>query len=110
MLLILLLLLILPPPPTITVTTTQLLGKHRSNNFKLHSKEVDEDIENFLSEPLQLSPSIQELKIGELLEEIKHLNNNEAPGYDPITAPVLKQLPIRGERFLLAIFNAILLL
>lgn len=68
----------------------------------------DIEIYNSLDSPLQLTPPPLPFSPGSVLNLINTLPNKKAPGYDLITAEVLKQLPRKGVVFLTYIYNSIL--
>ncbi|CAH2100510.1 unnamed protein product [Euphydryas editha] len=74
------------------------------NPSKANSKELTD----FLDQPYQLDLPIERIKKSEVIETIKNLKQNKAPGYDLITAKVLRELPEIAIRFLMHLFNCIL--
>lgn len=89
---------------------TEVFAEHLSSTFKPNPREAnsnEENIINYLSSPLQLSPPPKYVHVSEVANEIKYLNCRKAPGYDLITATVLKRLPKKGKVAITQIFNAI---
>jgi hypothetical protein len=63
----------------------------------------------FLETPYQLEPPIDRLKRAEVQEVINSLNPKKLSGYDLITGKILKELPTIGIKYLIQLFNAVLL-
>jgi hypothetical protein len=70
----------------------------------------EEAILQFLETPYQLEPPIPHLTRTDIQTAINHLNPKKSPGYDLITGKIIKELPIMGTKYLLQLFNVILLL
>ncbi|KAL1139752.1 hypothetical protein AAG570_006729, partial [Ranatra chinensis] len=70
----------------------------------VHTSQVYE----FLDSPLPLSLPPRSFTPSEVSFIISRLPNRKSPGYDLITAPILKHLPRRALVFLTYIFNAVL--
>lgn len=68
----------------------------------------ERDILDFVNSTCQMDMPIKFVKTNEIFEEICNLNSKKAPGYDEITALMLKHLPKKGIILLTYIFNAIL--
>ena len=62
----------------------------------------------FLESSGQLDFPITAFSINEVKTVISKLNAKKAPGYDLITAKILKELPITGLKFITQLFNAVL--
>ena len=76
--------------------------------FASHNEQEDEIIIAFLESPDQLDFPITAFSINEVKTVISTLNAKKAPGYDLITAKILKELPITGLKFITQLFNAVL--
>jgi len=78
--------------------------------FPTKSPEGKEDyIYKFLESPLQMDLPIKSLTLQEIKAEIKHnLSSKKAPGYDLLTGKIIKELPEKGKKMLLFIFNGVL--
>lgn len=73
------------------------------------NKKTPEYINQFLLETHQLDLPIKKFSKTEVKKCINGLKLNKAPGYDLITAKVLKELPHEGIDFLTFVFNACLI-
>jgi hypothetical protein len=71
---------------------------------------AEKTIIQFLETSYQLEPPIPFLIRIDIQTAIHYLNPKKSPGYDLITAQILKELPIIGTKYLIQLFNAILLL
>ena len=90
----------------------------KATTFADHLKQVfsplpningnQEEIINFLDVPCQMAPPIKPFTPGETQREIENLNEHKAPGYELITATILKQLPRKAIVLLTIIFNAMI--
>jgi hypothetical protein len=90
---------------------SEAFARHFSGVFKPNEGIVnnEEEIQEFLDSPLQLEFPVQKFSINEVSSVIaKGLSPNKTPGYDSITAKILKELPRKGVLFLTYLFNAIL--
>lgn len=72
------------------------------------NNDEEKAITDYLDSPLQMSLPIKYFTPGEVREEIKFLNDKKSPGYDLITAKVLKELPKKTTVIVTEIFNAVL--
>lgn len=90
------------------IEKAEVFAQHLAEVFTPHNVEPNEEIEEYLDAPLQLSPPIRAFSPGEIKKEIKLLNNRKAPGFDLITAKILKELPRKGITMLTILFNSIL--
>lgn len=86
----------------------EAFADHLAEVFQPNSNEIDQDIEEELQSPLQMSLPIRKITANEIEKEIKKMKNKKAPGQDLITTNILKQLPGHGIRFLQVLFNGIL--
>jgi hypothetical protein len=59
--------------------------------------------------PYHLKPPINRLKRAEVHEVINSLNHKKSSGYDLINGNFFKELPIIGIKYLIQLFNAVLL-
>jgi hypothetical protein len=84
-------------------------AKHLEKVFKPHaSVSNDDDIYDSLNTPYQLELPLEKFKVNRITHLINtKLNPRKSPGYDLITARILKALPTSALR-LLAIYNAVL--
>jgi hypothetical protein len=84
-------------------------AKHLETVFQPHSSVSNDDIYDFLNTPYQLELPLDKFKVNQITHLINtKLNSRKSPGYDLITARILKELPISALRFLTAIYNAAL--
>lgn len=70
--------------------------------------EEEQTIYHTLAEPLEAQPSLKPVKVKQVITVVKSLNSHKAPGYDLLTAGLLKQLPEKGFKLITYIFNAVL--
>jgi hypothetical protein len=75
--------------------------------FTPHDNTQDPEVEREIATHTQPPENLQAFILRELKNEIKNLNPHRAPGIDPITAQMLKELPHEGYLNLLYILNAI---
>lgn len=68
----------------------------------------EEEIQDFLDSPEQLSLLMKNISINEIKETIKQLHSKKSPGHDLITGKILKELPDITIRLISFIFNAII--
>ena len=66
------------------------------------------DIQQYINECNQMEIPIRKVKFHEILCIINNLKSKKAPGYDLITAKLLKKLPMEAINFMMHIFNACL--
>lgn len=85
---------------------------HFENIFKpfpvVNSNMEEEVFTSFLESPFQMDLPIKQFSITEIKNEIRVMNPKKSPGYDLISANVLKQLSDPPLRLVTQIFNAIL--
>lgn len=86
---------------------------HLESVFTPHSREITIEEENLILDiinaPHQMSLPITKFKVKEVRREVAtNLNPKKAPGYDLITAEILKQLPDVAIKLITIIFNAVL--
>lgn len=91
----------------------EVFAAHFEKIFQPHEINEDnigsEEVKDYLESPFQLSPPIKYFTPAEVKFTIhKELKTNKSPGYDLITAEVLKQLPRKGIVLLTSIFNSVL--
>ena len=67
-----------------------------------------QEVSTLLQQCNQLEPPISTFSKGEIKSTINAFNSKKAPGYDLITAKILKELPDEGFSFLTLLYNAIL--
>jgi hypothetical protein len=85
-----------------------MFASHLTEVFKTEPDDEDEEMEDSLNTPCQMSLPIKALSSKEVKEEINRLIPRKAPGYDLITGQTLKALPKKAIVLLCTIFNAIL--
>jgi hypothetical protein len=68
----------------------------------------DSEIEKVLEIPCHMSLPIKPLSPREVVQEIKNINQYKAPGYDPITGKIIRQLPRKALVLLTTIYNSML--
>lgn len=68
----------------------------------------DEEILDYLNAPYQLSTPLESFTTSEIRKEIELLNTHKAPGYDLITAEILKHLPKKAVELIRKIFDGML--
>ena len=74
----------------------------------LNRDEPDNEVNQYLEEPLQLSLPIKLTTPKEVSKVISKLHQKKAPGYDLITSKLLRMLPKKGLVFLTILYNAIM--
>lgn len=79
-----------------------------TSNPNEEGREVMNRVSELLSQALTLDLPIKKFFENEIRTAIKNLDLRKAPGYDLITAKILKKLPEEGVFFLVQLFNAIL--
>lgn len=77
-------------------------------NDDLGTDAIDQEVRTFLKSDLQLSPPISCCTPAEVRRIIQGLESKKAPGFDLITAEVLRQLPRKAILLITALFNGIL--
>ena len=85
------------------VFTTHLAGV-----FKAEQGYIDDDVEDFITAPCQMSLPIRALNPAEVKAELTRLNSRKVPGYDLISGLVLKRLPRITIVLLTVIINRML--
>lgn len=83
----------------------ELFAEHLADIFQPHSIASDIDVDNITN---NYENSIPLIRRNELINEIKSLKVKKAPGFDLITAQVLKNLPKKAIKFLQLLLNAAL--
>ncbi|KAL4085079.1 hypothetical protein QTP88_027371 [Uroleucon formosanum] len=110
------------PPPTLRndddtwalsdQDKSNIFMNHLENTFQPHynilSPSKIQEVESSLNSPLQMSPPPRAFSPGEVHFNIKKLSGKKSPGFDLITAEVIKNLPKKSILFLTQIFNAML--
>lgn len=90
----------------------QTFAEHLAGVFRPWSEnsqeQIDTSIEEFMLAPHQLCLPMKPFSYGEIKDVIKCMNPKKSPGFDLMTAKVLRELPPRGISFLRIIFNAML--
>lgn len=88
-----------------------LFANHLSKVFEPFPRTISKNEESCITELVDDSVSERTLpnpiKISEVTNVISKLNIKKAPGYDLITAKLLKELPISAIRYITYIFNAV---
>jgi hypothetical protein len=85
----------------------ELFAAHLSVVFTPHENIQDPEVESDIATHTQPTENLQALILREIKNKIKNLNPHRAPGFDLITAQMLKELPHEGYLNLLYILNAI---
>lgn len=87
-----------------------VFAEYLANVFTPPQNNNNEDTEvlTYLNAPCQLSQPIEPFSPSEVRKAITRLNSHKAPGYDLITAEVLKNLPKKSIVLLTAIYNSML--
>jgi hypothetical protein len=85
-----------------------LFAEHLSEVFSPHNNDQDQEVEQDLATPIQSQERLKVYTLKEIKDEIKMLNHKKAPGFNLITARMLKELPKEGLVNLMYIFSAIL--
>lgn len=89
----------------------ELFANFLKESFKPNEPDIvhpEQEIDEFLNSDHQMSLPLKLTKPTEVKKFIFKLKNKKAPGFDLITAEVLKQLPRKGVVLLTIIFNAVL--
>lgn len=81
----------------------ELFAEHLSNIFQPNLGPSDIDVDSI---PNLYENSIPLVRRKELLNYIKRLKTKKAPGFDLITAQVLKNMPKKGIKLIQLLFNA----
>lgn len=94
------------------IEKADLFSEHLSNVFKPNDTAQDqgfrESVNEELNSPMPLSLPPKTFSVKQVLDAIKKLPLRKSPGYDLITAEVLRELPYEGILLLTEIYNAIL--
>lgn len=69
---------------------------------------TEEEIDEYLNSDLQLSPPIKSFSPPEIWKTVRALDLHKAPGFDLITAEVLRELPKKAIVYLTSLFNGML--
>ena len=89
----------------------ELFADHLQEVFSPNNAADDDTptfITQFLEEPHQLEQPIKKFSKHEVLITILNLKDRKAPGYDCVTAEILKKLPKEGIIYITHLFNAAL--
>jgi hypothetical protein len=86
----------------------ELLAEHLSKVFSPHNNDQDQEVEQDRATHIQSQEHLKSFVLKAIKDEIKMLNQKKAPGFDLITARMLKELPKAGLVNLMYIFSAIL--
>lgn len=73
-----------------------------------NSAHSEDDIDDVINSDQQMSLPLQLVKPREVWKHITQLKQKKAPGFDLITAEILKQLPKKGIVLVTIIFNSVL--
>ncbi|KAJ8735272.1 hypothetical protein PYW07_006892 [Mythimna separata] len=88
----------------------ELFANHLSEAFTPNvstMEDFEKEVDNIIQSDQQLSAPIKLVTPKEVARTIQHLQNKKAPGFDLITAEVLKRLPKKVIVFLTMLFNSI---
>lgn len=91
----------------------ELYATHLYEVFKPNASDEDisyqnQDINEVINSDQQLSLPLKPVTTQEVKKEISNLKNKKAPGFDLITAEILKQLPKKAIVFITILYNACL--
>ena len=86
----------------------KLFAEHLASVFQPTDTVIDQEIEKSLLNPPITHTTIIAFTPKEIAEEIKFLNPKKSPGFDLVTAKMMKELPRKGIVMLTYIYNAIL--
>ena len=87
-----------------------VFATHLADVFRAEQGHTDDDVEDFITAPCQMSPPIRAFTPTEVKAELTRLNSRKAPGYDLITGQILKRLPRKTIVLLTVVFNRMLTL
>lgn len=89
-----------------------IFANHLSNTFQPHHNIISptkiQEVESFLNSPLPLYPPPRAFYPSEVEFNLKKNSPNKSPGFDLISAEVVKHLPRKTIIFLTQIYNAML--
>lgn len=90
----------------------EAFGQFLQNAFTPHATSdgnyTEKEINEYLQSDLQPSPPIKGFSPSEVRTTISRLELKKAPGYDLITAEILRELPRKAIVYLTSLFNCIL--
>lgn len=86
----------------------EVFAIHLENVFKPNDGSDEPDVDDSLSQDLQLCLPLKPTSPKEIAREIRKLNSKKAPGFDLISPTILKNLPRKCITFLASLFNATL--
>jgi hypothetical protein len=86
-----------------------VFATHLADVFRAELGHIDNDVEDFITAPCQMSLSIRAFTPTEVKAELTRLNTRKAPGYGLISGLVLKQ-PRKTIVLLTVVFNRMLTL
>jgi hypothetical protein len=78
--------------------------------FRAEQGHIDNDVEDFITAPCQMSLPIIAITAAEVKAELTRLNTRKTPGYDLISGQLLKRLPLKTVVLLTVVFNRMLTL
>jgi hypothetical protein len=78
--------------------------------FRAEQGHIDDDVEDFITAPCQMSLPIRAITPVEVKAELTRLNTRKAPGYNLISGQILKHLPRKTVVLLTVVFNHMLTL
>ena len=76
--------------------------------YPFNNQEIDDNVKKTLCAATQMCLPLKNITPKEVLKAIHELHDNKSPGYDLISATLLKHLPKKGITLIVAIFNACL--
>jgi len=85
-----------------------VFATHLADLFKAVHGHTDDEVDDFITAPCQMSLPIRALTAAEVKTELTRLNTRKAPGYDLISGQILKRLSRRTVVLLTMVFNLIL--
>jgi hypothetical protein len=83
-------------------------ASHLTDVFKTEPDDEEEEMEDSINTPCQMSLPIKAFSPKEVRKEVSQLNPRKAPGYDFITGQLLQAVPKKAIVLLCTIFNGIL--
>ena len=85
-----------------------VFAAHLAGVFRAEQGHIDDDVEDFITAPCQMSLPIRAFTPAEVEAELTRLNTLKAPGYGLISGQILKRLTRKTVVLLTVIFNRML--
>lgn len=89
----------------------EVFAKHLEQtftSFPMCSLDQNEKVQQFLDSSCQMDFPINPFSFAEVQSEINKLNNKKSPGYDSISAKIVKLLPKKAVKYLTTLYNSML--